>query len=178
MPNRLLLVPVFAAFATGLFVQASSAQVDSTSPRQQCATEEYRQFDFWIGEWEVTNPEGEPGGRSVITKVLNGCAIHEDWHSAASGFAGNSYSIYDAARAVWHQSWVDNSGTLLQLDGGLQGGKMVLVGDRPTPDGGTVIDRVSWEPIEADRVRQLWESSSDGGQTWTLQFDGLYARRR
>jgi len=169
----LLVVLLTAGFVTGL-----SAQADSTAQQQPCADPKHRQFDFWIGEWDVTNPQGQPAGRSVITQTLNGCVIHEEWHSAASPFAGNSYNIYDAARGVWHQSWVDNSGLLLQLEGQFHNGKMVLVGERPAQAGGSVLNRISWERISDHEVRQLWESSADGGETWTVQFDGLYSRKR
>jgi len=161
--------------ATGM-VTAAHAQADSSGQQKPCSAPEHRQFDFWIGEWTVTNPQGQPAGNSVITTTLDGCVIHEHWQSASSAYTGNSYNIYDAARKVWHQSWVDNSGLLLQLDGQFEDGKMILVGERPAADGGSVFNRISWERISADKVRQLWESSSDGGKTWAVQFDGMYVR--
>ncbi|UCD24243.1 MAG: hypothetical protein JSW51_14670 [Gemmatimonadota bacterium] len=155
----------------------AQAQADSTDQPKPCSAPEYRQFDFWIGEWDVTNPQGQPAGNSVITKTLDGCVIHEAWQSASSPFAGYSHNIYDAGRKVWHQSWVDNTGLLLQLDGEYEGGKMILVGERPAAEGGSVLNRISWEKISDDEVRQLWESSSDGGKTWQVLFDGKYVRK-
>jgi hypothetical protein len=143
-----------------------------------CESPEYRQFDFWIGEWTVQNPQGKAAGTSVITRVLNDCAIHEEWHSAASAFAGNSYNIYDRATKTWHQTWVDNSGLLLQLEGEFKDGKMVLVGERPGTDGTTVLNRITWHAVAPDSVRQVWDNSADGGKTWEGQFDGLYVRKR
>ncbi len=159
--------------AAPLLGQTDSAQ-QQTAP---CQSPEFRQFDFWIGEWDVQNPQGKPAGTSVITPVLSGCAIHEEWHSAGSRYAGNSYNTYDRARSVWHQTWVDNSGLLLQLEGEFKDGKMVLEGERPGAEGGTVVNRITWEELAPDSVRQVWDASSDGGKTWQRQFDGLYVRR-
>lgn len=155
---------------------------DSTAaaPPKPCSQPECRQFDFWIGEWDVTTPDGKPAGTNSIRRVLNGCALHENWKSARGPFAGNSYNLYDAARGLWHQSWVDNTGTLLQLDGGIEDGKMVLRGTRPASQPGApdVMHRISWEKKSDDEVRQLWESSTDGGGTWSVLFDGKYVRRK
>lgn len=167
---------IFAATAAP--VVSVQGQSDTTQPQNApCESTEFHQFDFWIGEWDVLNPQGRAAGASVITQVLNGCAIHEEWHSAGSAFAGNSYNTYDRARDVWHQTWVDNSGQLLQLDGEFRDGKMVLEGERPGANGGTVLNRITWEALAPDSVRQVWDVSSDGGTTWTSQFDGLYLRK-
>ena len=45
------------------------------------------------------------------------------------GFSGESLNVYDPARKVWHQTWVDNSGTLLLIEGGVRGKDMVLEGE-------------------------------------------------
>ncbi len=150
---------------------------NSQQASPSCASLEYRQFDFWVGDWEVKSSEGRLLGTNRITRAFGGCVVHENWQSMTSSHAGSSFNIYDRASGQWHQSWVDNSGLLLQLDGGMQDDKMVLTGRVPGEDGGTVVHRISWEPISEDRVRQLWESSSDDGATWSTVFDGLYVRR-
>ena len=60
------------------------------------------------------------------------------------------------------------------------GGKMVLTGSRPPAQAGAmdVVHRITWEKKSDDEVRQLWESSPDGGQTWSVVFDGKYVRRK
>ena len=85
--------------------------------------------------------------------------------------------MYDAARDRWHQTWVDNGGLLLELDGRLEEGRMVLTGVRPGQDGGEVLHRIAWEPLPSGEVRQTWDSSTDGGDTWSNLFDGLYSRK-
>jgi hypothetical protein len=73
---------------------------------------------------------------------------------------------------------VDNGGTLLNLEGGIEDGKMVLAGDTLDEKGMKVRNRITWTRVDADHVRQLWESSSDGGKTWEVAFDGMYTKRK
>ncbi len=129
-----------------------------------CGTPEYRQFDFWVGEWEVYGPAGQVIGRSVIESKLNGCAIHESWTGGTS-VTGHSYNFYDASEGRWHQTWINNSGVPLYLDGELTEAGMVLRNET---------NRVTWSPLPGGYVRQHWESTTDGGATWTTAFDGEY----
>jgi hypothetical protein len=146
-----------------------------------CGAPEHRQFDFWLGSWEVSKPDGSRAGVNRITAILGGCALREEWSSEGSPYAGTSYNVYDAARGLWHQTWVDNQGGVLYLEGGLVGEAMVLEGERPGPagEGGEVAavrHRITWTPLGEERVRQHWETSKDGGETWSTAFDGLYVR--
>jgi hypothetical protein len=152
---------------------ALSAQA-ATKP--SCTTAEFRQFDFWVGNWEVRDSAGALAGHNTITKVLGGCVLHESW-TGAGGSHGESFNIYDAPTRRWHQTWVDGNGLLLRLDGGWTGDRMVLSGQRTGIQGRTVIDRISWIPGADHSVRQLWESSRDGGKTWVKAFDGIYRKR-
>jgi len=143
-----------------------------------CDGPEHRQFDFWIGEWRVERADnGQLAGHNTITAKHGGCVLHEDYRTPA-GYTGESFNIYDRARGVWHQSWVDNTGLLLQLDGGVVDGVMVLEGPGRDARGQEIINRISWNVIDgdSDRVRQHWEISSDGGHSWTTAFDGIYIR--
>ncbi|MEQ8764646.1 MAG: hypothetical protein RL885_12015 [Planctomycetota bacterium] len=145
-----------------------------TKPKKPCQIEEHRQFDFWIGDWEVFSPNGQRAGTNRIEAKLGGCVLHEHW-SGNGGSIGESFNMYDGTRGVWHQTWVDNQGTLLTLEGGLKDGAMVLEGE--TVSGGdTVHHRVTWTPNADESVRQHWQSSKDG-KTWTTSFDGKYVRR-
>jgi hypothetical protein len=162
-----LLMPV------ALAAQEDAPAAPSAGP---CDAPEYRQFDFWIGDWNVTAAE-QAAGTNSIQPVHGGCALQENWQGAgAGGISGSSFNIFDKATGKWHQTWVDASGTLLQLDGGLVDGSMVLSGQRPAQDGGTALHRISWTPNADGSVRQLWEASKDDGGSWSVLFDGLYVR--
>jgi hypothetical protein len=153
----------------------SAASRAADPPPAPCARPEHRQFDFWVGEWEVQDPKGNRAGENSIKSILGGCVILESWRGAR-GANGTSVNTFDASRGVWHQTWVDDQGGLLQLEGHATDGRMVLEGQKTRREGGLSRERITWERRSPDRVRQLWESSTDEGKTWKVQFDGLYVR--
>jgi hypothetical protein len=156
-------------------VRASADGSSATPAPKPCSSPEYRQFDFWLGDWDVTEA-GKPAGVNRITSILGGCAVREEW-KGASGLTGTSLNMWDSAKKQWSQTWVDDKGNVLLLTGGRQGPKMVLEGEKPQGKG-TVRSRITWTPVAGGHVRQLWESSTDGGKTWTKEFDGDYAPKK
>lgn len=160
-------------FALALLALVAVSAVAQSPPK--CDDPHHADFDFWAGTWNVTDPSGKTVGKNVITKVYDGCALLEKWTSAAGKFAGSSYNAYDRGRDVWHQTWIDNTGNLLLLEGGLSDGAMVLEGTTAKGDE-AVRNRITWTPQENGDVRQVWTVSNDGGATWTTAFDGLYSR--
>jgi hypothetical protein len=158
---------------------AAALKVLKSATAGPCASPEHRQFDFWQGEWEVREA-GRAAGTNRITRVLGGCALREEWTGAGGG-KGTSLNVYDEVRRRWHQTWVDDKGLVLLLEGEWRSGKMVLEGERPAPSetgaGRTTRERISWSPQAGGRVRQLWESSADDGRTWQVVFDGMYAKK-
>jgi hypothetical protein len=146
----------------------SAAQAEKPAP---CSAPEHHQFDFWIGHWDVFLPNGNKAGENRIESIEGGCALLEQW-TGARGPTGKSLNIYDALRRTWHQTWVDSTGGLLVLEGHWTDGRMVLSSSaQPT-------QRISWWPQPDGTVRQLWESSKDGGKTWSTAFDGKYVRKK
>ena len=139
MTGRRIVVGLVALVAATIGSRPAVGQEAATAGGQagRCTGEAYRSFDFWLGEWEVRVPSGQVAGRNRITAILNGCAIKEEW-SGTQGSIGTSYTMWDAASRRWHQTWVDNQGLLLLLDGGISGGKMVLRGQRPGANGAVV----------------------------------------
>lgn len=163
-------VPSFALLALALAASPVASQ-----PAAPCTDPAYRQFDFWAGEWDVFKPDGTLAGRNRIEKQYADCVLHEHYATPA-GYSGESLNTYDAARRVWHQTWVDNTGMVLQLDGGMVDGRMVLEGVTPARDGPATRHRITWTPNPDGSVRQFWESTDAKGE-WTVAFDGLYKRR-
>ncbi len=138
---------------------------------------ESHQFDFWLGEWEVVDKQGNPGGKSHIESIAEGNALLENWDDGA-GSTGKSINVYNPAKRRWQQFWAGNGSGVLELSGGLVNGSMVLTGDRPGKGGVKLIDRIIWTPNADGTVRQHWEVSNDGGQTWRDNFDGVYRRKK
>jgi hypothetical protein len=142
-------------------------------------SEHAHDFDFWIGEWDVTGPDGTTYGRNSIASPFGNGILTEHWRGAG-GVEGHSLNAYDAARGCWHQTWVDSGGSILMLDGGLVDGAMVLTGSAPDDDhpGRVLLQRITWTPgPDEEQVRQHWETSADDGGTWETAFDGRYRRR-
>lgn len=162
---------VVAALMTG-GLTPSRAQSPS-GPPTACAGEQYHQFDFWIGEWEVRNPQGQLQGTNRIEPIQGGCVLQEHWTSASGG-TGTSFNIYDFTRDKWHQTWV--SGTnLLVLEGGFRDGKMIMEGVTVGRDGEETLNRITWTPLDDGAVTQVWETSGDGN-SWRVVFNGRYTR--
>jgi hypothetical protein len=163
---RVLLVSI-AVIAGG-----SAARAAATAP---CSAPEYRQFDFFAGDWDAYDVAASPPrliARNTVEIILDGCVVHEDYRQN-DGHHGESYSLYDAARGVWHQSWVTNRGELLLLDGGLRNGRMVFTGTEQTTDGKPSLLHGVWYRQGA-AVRETATLSTDGGKSWQPVFDILF----
>ena len=133
-----------------------------------CSSEQHRAFDFWIGEWEVTTKNQKtPPSTSSITMSNDGCSIHERY-STATGFTGNSINFYDSKTKKWHQTWIDNQGQQLYLNGEFKNGSMVLSDQT---------NRITWTLLGNKQVNQKWETTKNQGKTWEVVFDGFYLRK-
>ena len=140
---------------------------------------ESRQFDFWLGDWEVTEPDGKDAGSNRIELVANGAGLLENWtgHPVPAGGNGKSLNAYNSARKQWQQFWIGSGGGVLELAGGLVNGSMVLTGEHAVR-GSQVTERITWTPNADGSVRQHWEHSADGGKSWQTVFDGVYRKKK
>jgi hypothetical protein len=141
----------------------------------------FREFDFWVGDWDVrpTNqPPAGPPARNQVTIEDNGCVVMEHWNSP-SGSEGQSFNIFDRAIGKWRQTWVDNQGGQHDYRGGLRNGDMAFVGETPAVNGalGHVPTRLTFFHLGPDSVRQFSETSPDSGRTWQVSYDLMYLRR-
>jgi hypothetical protein len=141
-----------------------------------CSSAEYRQFDFWVGEWVVTNPDGKVAGNSVIQKILNDCVILENW-SGAGGYEGKSFNLYDRTKKKWIQKWVDMQGQLIEFEGNFRGNTLEYTSNYTAPDGKKVVGIMTFTPGTDGTIRQIWKQSTDDGKTWKVEFDGIYKKK-
>jgi hypothetical protein len=172
----------FALLLTAPMAAQSPATPPSTAPAAAaapppppCSAAEYRELDVWAGSWDVTLASGAPAGHNEIEPILGGCVLREHWRGAG-GLEGYSFNSWDARSRKWHQTWVDSAGSMLQLSGGRRGEAMVLEGEQPANERAPmgVRHRITWTPLAEGAVRQHWETSTDGGTTWSSAFDGTY----
>ncbi|MGB5497870.1 MAG: hypothetical protein WBM77_02975 [Maribacter sp.] len=142
-----------------------------------CCTENHKAFDFWVGTWQVTNPDGSPAGINTIVKSESDCVIRENWTSAKAGYTGTSTNFYNQITGQWEQLWIDNSGDHLKLKGNRVGNQMILISDElVNSKGGLSRNRITWTKNEDGTVRQLWEIV-EGEKVVSIAFDGLYMRK-
>lgn len=167
------------ALSLALLAMASAAFAQSPPPAPQpkpCTSPESRQFDFWIGDWEVFQPDGKKAGTNRIDAVY-GCVLHENW-KGNGGMEGQSFNRWDAQRGVWHQTWIDSTGGILMLEGAFKDGVMTLSdATLPGKKDPKRVNEIAWSRNADGSVRQLWRVSADGGATWTTAFDGKYVRK-
>jgi hypothetical protein len=137
---------------------------------------EYRQFDFWLGDWRVVDTTGQEVGTNLIVPKQDGCVVQENWASGAS--TGTSYNYYSQADSSWHQVWVDNSGGSLMLKGGLQGKSMVLRSDwQPGKKVDFYCNQITWTPLENGDVVQHWTVIAQDGRVLATPFKGIYKKK-
>lgn len=165
---RLLGRTLLYCFGLLIAVSAQTTKPPSLPP-------ESRQFDFWLGEWNVTTPDGKPAGSSKIETIANGAGLLENW-TGAKGYTGKSLNAYNPGRKQWQQFWVGSGGGVLELAGALTDGSMVLTGEHLV-GGKDTREKITWTPNADGSVRQHWEQSTDRGKTWTTVFDGIYRRK-
>src|SRR5215831_12997768 len=157
-------------FLCSLLLTLASSIAWAADVKSPCTEPAFRAFDFWAGMWDVYDVGGQTKVASArIDPILDGCVLREDYQQF-DGHQGQSFTLYDATRHVWHQSWVTNRGELLEIEGTMQDGSIVLSGgDR---DAGTLV-RGIWKR-EHGNVRETADTSADQGKTWKPWFDIIF----
>lgn len=151
---------------------------DSQTPVEKqapCRAPEYRQFDFWVGDWDVRAPDGTSVGHNVVTLEQEGCLLVEHWRASGGGQTGTSFNYYDVRDKKWHQLYLDNSGNagaFPAMAGNLIAGRMVLLTDEKQ----LPLFRWTWYVLGPGKVRQMAEKSSDGQKTWNIVWDSVYLK--
>jgi hypothetical protein len=146
-------------------------------PPSGCTAAEHRQFDFWIGDWDVTTPDGKPAGTNRIERIAGGCALLENW-VGAKGYVGTSINFWSPEDRKWHQTWAGSGGSFLFLEGEFREGAMTLSGATRDTSGAVTRERITWKQQSDGSVRQHWQQSVDDGKTWTDAFVGIYRRKK
>jgi tetratricopeptide (TPR) repeat protein len=133
-------------------------------------TPENRQFDFWIGEWDVQTTTGQPAGTSKIERIVNGCALLENW---SGGGPGKSLNSYNTVRKQWQQFWVDSGGEVHEYAGNLVDGEMQFEGPAADHQGNKTLRRMVFHRLDGGRVKQTGFTSPDGKE-WTVEYELIY----
>jgi hypothetical protein len=168
-----------------LLMLISTLVLQAGAQRSPCTTDPvYRQFDFWIGEWDVYAKNGKKAGDSKIELILDSCIILENWKSASVSqgihYEGKSFNTYNSTTKQWQQTWVDNVGGSTEfLEGHFENNKMIFL-TKPFPLSKDTIAmrRLTFYNLGVDKVRQFGEISKDNGGTWNTEYDLEYRRKK
>lgn len=166
---RLLFFATLAHLLGGQMLFAQTAP--SCTDRSEC-----RQLDFWVGEWDVTRPDGTKVATSRIQEIVGQCIVLEHY-TEPGGYEGQSMNFYDWALRKWRQTWADSTGGVSEFSGEFLDGAMRLGGETHLADGKRILRRMVLSIVGKDRVRQYSERSTDEGKTWTPAYDFIYIRR-
>jgi len=167
----------FHILLASLLATAASAAAQETAPPDPCGGEAFKQFDFWLGAWDVTTPDGTLAGENLITSEENGCLVLERWRSTGGG-TGQSYNYFNPATEKWRQVWISQGG-MIDYEGGLtETGSMKLEGTITYVGTGQQAPFTGeWTPNEDGTVTQYFEQYDAESDTWNPRFTGLYTRK-
>jgi hypothetical protein len=170
-----------AAFSLVFFILPLFAQAQSSPAPTPCEAPQQKQFDFWIGEWDLSWPGEKPGemghGTNSIKRIMDGCIVQENFSGGDSmHLRGTSVSVYDTNSHHWKQTWVDNEGGYLDFSGELKDGEMILQRES-VRDGAKILQRMVWKNISSQEMDWTWEASRDGGKTWQVNWPIHYKRK-
>ncbi|HYM76689.1 MAG TPA: hypothetical protein VE377_11985 [Candidatus Dormibacteraeota bacterium] len=151
------------------------------APANPCAAPQQKQFDFWVGEWNLTWPGEKPGetghGTNSIKRTMDGCVVQENFSGDDSmHLRGTSVSTFDTNSSRWKQTWVDNEGGYLDFTGEFKNGQMILQREA-VRNGVKILQRMVWKNITPNEFDWSWEDSRDGGKTWEVNWPIHYKRR-
>ena len=176
MSKRLNRLAMACSLALGLTLAGAPVSAQNPPPYDCNKSEGHRDFDFWLGKWEVTDKAGETVyGHNRIEKAEKGCLLMEHWTSASGG-SGTSMNYFNPVTREWHQDWVDAGASVIKTKGGLEKNSMSMKGKIYYMASGQRADfRGKWTPLEDGRVRQFFEQKNEKGE-WFTWFDGYYRK--
>jgi hypothetical protein len=176
MPRSLVVLP---------FLLAVSPPVFPAPPPPGCATAEARQFDFWLGDWQIDQQIRRADGswlhlpaRTSVSSVLGGCALLEHWEGdvkfyweqmdAVEHMEGLSVRSYDPGEGEWCIHWMDSRHPRFgpPFCGRFTGGGGDFVQERQTPSG-TRRTRIRFSKAGHGGVRWELAIGSSADSSWT-----------
>jgi len=160
-----------------LFLHAGNLLAQNSPPVKPCSSPEASQFDFWVGDWVLTWNDTSHGTNRVL-KIMDGCAVNENFNSPSMNYTGSSWSMFNARKKTWQQTWVDNQGTYIVLTGQFANNEMTLTtGPQQLKDGKEIISRMVFFNITSSTFDWRWESTTDSSATWQTNWLIHYKRK-
>ena len=168
-----------ALVAASLFAGCAAAPAQQAT--HPCSAPEYRQLDFWVGEWdlEYDQPDGKIGTatNTITNDEFGACAVIENFEMP-NGYRGSSYSMYDRFNKTWRQMWVDNGGATFVLVGGAVSGKSHLFEFNTVERVGRdqLMRRMIWQDVTPTALTWRWQAQQ-ADATWKDEWVLRYRKR-
>ena len=162
------------------------------SNKLACDSPEARQFDFWIGEWNVRNlspgvdadSEWVDDGMATnrVYSVVNGCGIVEHWEGIRKGrhIYGFSVRAFNEETQKWVLvlNWPSpNRPRFGILRGVFRHGRGDFFSKFQNAEGNDVLNRYSFADVAHDSFRWDAAISPDEGKTWETNWIMEFSRR-
>lgn len=158
--------------------RAQSSANGAKAPEPCRTSPDRRRFDFWLGEWNVETPDGQPAGHSVVQEISGGCGLLENWTDLRGG-TGKSLNAFNPALHRWEQFWIGQYGAVTEYrDSEWHGDTLVYRAESVNPAGHPVLLRLSFNARPDGSVRQFGEASTDGGKSWNTSYEFFYKKAR
>ncbi|MFZ7146239.1 MAG: hypothetical protein ACO1G6_12930 [Bacteroidota bacterium] len=143
-----------------------------------CSSVENSQFDFWVGDWDLTYSD-TMHATNKIERAFDGCVVHEKFYDPNQDFRGESWSMYNPVTKLWQQTWVDNQGSYFALTGKFENNEMLLfTAPQTLKKGGVGYNKMRFYNISPDSFDWNWELTRDEGKTWNVVWSIRYTRKK
>jgi hypothetical protein len=149
--------------------------MDVVQARRETGPEPTRQFDFWLGEWDLAWGDGEHGTNSIYLDFDDRVIVESFDGRPSIELQGMSVSTYDEQSGCWRQTWVDSNGTYLAFRGEYRNGCMDMRARREV-EGRPALMRMLWSDIRHDSLTWQWQRSFDRGGSWETLWLIAYTR--
>ncbi|NNE98783.1 MAG: tetratricopeptide repeat protein [Pyrinomonadaceae bacterium] len=141
-------------------------------------SKEARQFDFWLGDWDVyvgSNTVGE----NLIELDTQGCTLVENWKNNGGG-KGKSLNVYDPSVKKWKQFYVGGQGGVFLFEGEYRAKEksMYFTAETLGRNGTKIMHIFEFFDLPDKTVQQRWKQSTDGGKTWNTVWDSIYKKKK
>jgi hypothetical protein len=163
---------------------------------EPCPGPTHRQFDFWLGDWEIRQELLQRDGswielpaRTTVRRVAGACALTEEWRGdvlffwegmdAAAPLEGLSVRAFDPKARLWRIWWMDSRRPDFgrPFEGRFERDEGVFLREEVGADGAPYLTRIRFHGISVDSVRWELAISRDAGSSWSPLWRMQFRRR-
>jgi hypothetical protein len=159
-------------------ILVASVVFSQTAKQKPCSSPEASQFDFWLGNWDLTYSDTMHAFNN-ITRELESCVIHEHFKDPRAKYFGESWSVYNPQAKKWQQTWVDSQGGYIVLTGKFENNTMTLFTETTTDASGKKTQyRMLYQNITPEKFDWKWDLTNDDGKTWKSNWEIHYNKAK